>query len=154
MAEKKNTRYTYAQFATDVVELVSRLEEMTAGDELSADFDFDKMFEKAQTLLEQQNKKAEYNANKRAQAAGQPKELSEKMKALIALVKPAIPKGEENAVTGADINKITGENLYAMQISNACAHIENCMKTKVIRETTNNKGLKQQKEYTAYYIAG
>lgn len=147
MAEKKNTRYTYSQFAEDVLELIECVDILEFG------MDYEKMSEKARALIEQQERKKAYNANKRAENAGKPKELSDKMKDLIALIKPVIPKGIDNAVTGADINRITGSDLYAMQISNACTHIPNCQKTKVIREVENNKGLKQQKEYTAYYIA-
>ena len=147
MAEKKNTRYTYSQFAEDILELLESIDISEFG------LDYEKMSEKARALIEQQERKRAYNANKRAENAGKPKELSDKMKDLIALIKPVIPKGVDNAVTGADINRITGSELYAMQISNACTHIPNCQKTKVIREVENNKGLKQQKEYTAYYIA-
>ena len=147
MAEKKNTRYTYSQFAKDVLELLASVDVTDFG------LDSESMTEKANALIEQQERKRAYNANKRAENAGKPKELSDKMKDLIALIKPAIPKGKENAVTGADINRITGSELYAMQISNACSHIPNCQKVKVIREVENSKGLKQEKEYTAYYIA-
>lgn len=147
MAEKKNTRYTYSQFAKDVLKLLGCVDVSEFG------LNYGKMSEKAEALIEQQERKKEYNANKRAENAGKPKELSDKMKALIALIKPAIPKGINNAVTGADINRITGSELYAMQISNACSHIPNCQKTKIIQQVENSKGLKQEKEYTAYYIA-
>ena len=147
---EKATRYTYSQFANDVITMANIFLD---GEQPELSLDFEKIIDKANKLLEQQARKAEYNANKRAENAGKPKELSDKMKDLIALIKPAIPKGKENAVTGADINRITGSELYAMQISNACNHIPNCQKTKVIREVENNKGLKQEKEYTAYYIA-
>lgn len=146
---EKATRYTYAQFANDVIAMANIFVD---GKQPELLLDFEKIIDKANKLLEQQAKKAEYNANKRAQNADKPKELSETMKINVDLVRQILPKGEENAVTANDINRTLETNFYAMQLSNICAHIPNCVKTKVIRETTNNKGLKQQKEYTAYYI--
>ena len=98
MAEKKNTRYTYSQFAEDILELLDCIDVSDFG------LDYEKMSEKARALIEQQERKRAYNANKRAENAGKPKELSDKMKDLIALIKPAIPKGIDNAVTGTKAN--------------------------------------------------
>lgn len=147
---EKATRYTYSQFANDVITMANIFID---GEQSELSLDFEKIIDKANKLLEQQARKAEYNANKRAANADKPKELSQGMKINIDLVSQVLSTGKDNAKTASEINTELGTSFYAMQLSNICAHIPKCEKTKVIRETTNQKGLKRQQEYTAYYIS-
>lgn len=146
---EKATRYTYSQFANDVITMANIFLD---GEQSEFSLDFEKIIDKANKLLEQQARKAEYNANKRAANADKPKELSETMKINVDLISQVLQVGKDKAMTANDINSALSTTFYAMQISNICAHIPNCQKTKVIRETTTNKGLKKEQEYTAYYI--
>ena len=151
MAKNEKSRYTYKDFCNNVLELVAILRD----EETDVNgIDLDAVEDKAQALLFQQEKRAAYNAEKRANAPKKPKELSEGMKALVDTVKTALKTGEANALTGNEINAILNANYYPMQIANACAHIEKCVKTKVVRQKVNSKGLKQEQEYTAYYLEG
>lgn len=145
---EKATRYTYSQFAEDVIDMAE-----TIRADGYDNYEFEKIIDKANKLLEQQARKAEYNANKRAANADKPKELSETMKINVDLISQVLQVGKDKAMTANDINSALSTTFYAMQISNICSHIPNCQKTKVIRETTTNKGLKKEQEYTAYYIS-
>lgn len=140
---EKKVKYTYLNFANDVLTLISE------GADTST-LDFDKIAEKANALIEQQLKKKEYNATHPKKSTS--KGASEKTLATVAKIQPILKKGKNNAITGAEINAIIGENFYALQIANAVKFIEGIQSTKVIRSTVNSKGLKQEKEYTAYYL--
>ena len=140
---EKKAKYTYIDFANDVLTLINK-------DADTSTLDFDKIAEKANALIEQQLKKREYNASHPKKSTS--KGAGEKTKVVIDKIKPILRKGENNAMTGAEINAAVNENFYALQIANAVKFIEGVQSTKVIRTTTNSKGLKQEKEYTAYYI--
>lgn len=134
------TRYTYSQFAADVMAVVNGEVEITA--DLR-----DKMTAKAADLLAAQTKKAEYNAThpKKNAAKGASAATKEKADA-ISKVLGADP------MTASEINSALGADYTALQVANAVKFIEGVQSTKVVRESVNSKGLRQQKEYTAYFI--
>ena len=141
---KTNTRYTYVDFANEVKAIVNGETAITA--ELTA-----RIVEKADALIATQESKKAYNANnpKKSTAKG----ASEETKAKAAKIVAVLPDNAENAVTAAEINELTGEDFTALQVANAVKFIEGAKSCKVVRETTNAKGLKSQKEYTAYFKA-
>ena len=55
-------------------------------------------------------------------------------------------------MTAAEINAALGTDYTALQVANAVKYIEGAKASKVIRKTTNAKGLTAEKEYTAYSI--
>ena len=55
-------------------------------------------------------------------------------------------------MTAAEINKALGADYTALQVANAVKFIEGIQSCKVVRDTVNGKGLRQQKEYTAYFV--
>ena len=140
MNKTTTSRYTYAQFAADVIAV------MNGEVEITADLR-EKMTAKAADLANAQAKKAEYNANhpKKNSAKGASAETKAKAEAI---------KGVLGAdpMTAAEINKALGADYTALQVANAVKFIEGIQSCKVVRDTVNGKGLRQQKEYTAYFV--
>lgn len=130
--------YTYSQFALDVIALLN-------GEKVSADKDT--IAEKAQALYNAQVKKAEYNASHpRKSTAKGPSEATKAVAENLKKVLNQTPK------TTAEINAELGTTYTALNVANALRFVDNVKSTKVIRETVNSKGLKAQREYTAYYL--
>lgn len=138
--EKKNTnaRYTYITFAEEVKAILEGKIEVTA--EVKA-----RVTEKADALIATQTAKKDYNAAnpKKSTAKGASAETQAKADQ-IAGVLTSEPK------TAAEINAELGTDYTALQVANAIKFIEGATSTKVIRTTVNGKGLKADKEYTAY----
>lgn len=133
-------RYTYSNFATDVLALLE-------GKKSMAELPIKDMADKAQALLNAQATKAAYNAaHPRKSAAKGASSDTQARATAIAEVLDGTPK------TAADINTLLGTEYTALQVANACKYIEGCKTCKVIRTTTNSKGLKADKEYTAYTV--
>ena len=134
------SRYTYAQFGLDIIALAKGELELTP--ELSI-----KLMEKAQALVNAQEKKAEYNAThpKKSSAKGASTATQEKANAIKGVL------GAE-PMTAAEINEALGTDYTALQVANAIKFVEGAQSTKVVRRTTNSKGLTAEKEYTAYFI--
>ena len=68
-----------------------------------------------------------------------------------ALYNAQVKKAEYNA-SHAEINAELGTTYTALNVANALRFVDNVKSTKVVRETVNSKGLKAQREYTAYYL--
>lgn len=137
---KTTSRYTYTDFATEVIAIVN-------GEVAVTDAIRDRITDKANALLTAQANKAAYNAAhpKKGSAKGASAETKAKADAI---------KGVLSAepMTAAEINSALGADYTALQVANAVKFIEGVTTSKVIRETVNGKGLRQQKEYTAYSI--
>lgn len=133
--------YTYSQFAVDVIAV------MNGEKEISADLT-DLMVAKAQDLLLQQEKKAEYA--KAHPSKSKAKGASEKTKALAESIKGVLTS---EPMTSAEIAKALNAELTALQVANAVKYIEGVTSSKVVRESINSKGLRSEKLYTAYAIA-
>lgn len=132
-----NKIYTYATFAQDIIAMAN-------GREISVDIET--FINKANALYEAQVKKAEYNAtHKRASTS----KMSDETKALIENLKKVLKNTPQ---TGAELNKAMGTEYTALRIANAVAKIDGVKSTKVIRTTVNSKGLKADREYTAYFV--
>lgn len=139
-ANKTGNKYTYSQFATDVISLLT-------GEKGMGELPISAMTDKAQALLNAQATKQAYNASHpRKSTAKGPGGDTQARAAQIAEVLDATPK------TAADINAELGTDFTALQVANACKYIEGCKSCKVIRTTTNGKGLKADREYTAYTV--
>lgn len=139
---KTNSRYTYQMFAQEVIQIVAG--ELAVTPEVAL-----RVTEKAQALAGTQAKKAEYNKLNPKKAA--PKGASEKTQATANAISAILTA--DNALTTADINELLGTEFSALQVANAVKFIDGATSQKVIRETVNAKGLKAQKEYTAYVKA-
>lgn len=134
------SKYTYAAFASDVIALAAGEIELT--DELSA-----KLTAKASDLLSAQVKKAEYNATHKSTKA--PKGASAETMAKADAIRKVLTA---TPMTAAEISAAVGTEYTALQVANAVKYIEGVKSCKVVRDTVNAKGLKAQKEYTAYSI--
>lgn len=130
--------YTYANLALDVIAMLN-------GEPVKTDTGV--MLEKAEALLQAQLNKAAYNATHPRKSTA--KGPSEKTAAVMAAVKPVL--GTE-PMTAADINAALGTTYTALQVANAVKYIDGVISCKVVRTTTNAKGLKADKEYTAYKL--
>ncbi len=138
----KTTRYTYLTFANEVKEILEGTLEITP--EV-----VERMTAKADDLIAAQTAKKEYNAaNPRKSAAKGP---SETTKALAEKISEVLGKGEETARTAAEINALLETDLSPLQIATAVKFVEGATSCKVIREALNNKGLRSEREYTAYF---
>lgn len=138
---KTTSRYTYTQFGNDIIALLNGEIEVT--DALR-----ERMTAKAVDLLNAQAKKAEYNAThpKAGKAKGASAETMSKANAIKGVL-------STEPMTAAEINAALGADYTALQVANAVKYIEGVTSVKVIRTTTNAKGLTAQKEYTAYKLA-
>lgn len=130
--------YTYANLALDVITMLN-------GEPVKTDTGV--MLEKAEALLQAQLNKAAYNATHPRKSTA--KGPSEKTAAVMAAIKPVL--GTE-PMTAADINAALGTTYTALQVANAVKYIDGVTACKVVRTTTNAKGLKADKEYTAYKL--
>ena len=132
-------KYTYVDFAQEVIALVSEMDIEKAV--------ADRVIDKAQALLATQLKKAEYSAThpKKSTAKG----AGEKTLALVAELKTVL---NATPMTSAEIAKALGKELNPLQISNAIKYIDGVKSEKVVRATKNSKGLTAEKLYTAYSI--
>lgn len=135
-----NTRYTYKQFGLDIIALAKGELELTP--EVSV-----RLMEKAQALVNAQETKAAYTAShpKKSTAKGASAATKEKAEAIRGVL------GAE-PMTAAEINAALGSDYTALQVANAVKFIEGAKSTKVVRKTTNAKGLVSEKEYTGYFI--
>ena len=133
------SKYTYVDFAQDVMELTAQMSDREAADRIYA---------KAQALIDAQLKKAEYNAT-------HPKKNVAKGASSATMKKANAIKGVLSAtpMTAAEINAALNEDYTALQVANAVKYIDGVTVSKVIRTMTNAKGLTAQKEYTAYAIS-
>lgn len=129
--------YTYKNFAMDVIALAN-------GEEISVDKAT--LIAKAEDLIAIQNKKADYNSTHKKPAVSK---MSDETKALIADLSKVLTATPQ---TAAELNAVMGTNYTALRISNAVKRIEGAQSCKVVRPFVNNKGLKAEKEYTAYFI--
>lgn len=137
---KTNSKYTYAMFAQDVIDCMKG--NMTLTPERAA-----LMLNKAEDLLGSQKKKAAYNAEHKSTKAPKGASAETQAKAnAIASVLTTTP------MTAAEISAAVGTEYTALQVANAVKYIKGANSCKVIRDTINSKGLKAQKEYTAYFI--
>ena len=137
---KTSSRYTYADFAAEVISIVK-------GDTEITDAVRDRVIEKALALSLAQANKAAYNAAH--PKAGKAKGASAETAAKAAAIKGVLTA---TPITAAEINAALGTDYTALQVANAVKYIEGVSTSKVVRETVNGKGLRQQKEYTAYSI--
>lgn len=128
--------YTYAMFATDVINLLNG--ESTVGT-------CNDMLEKAAALLAANEKKSAYNSTHKK--ASTPKGASDATKAIAAELEKVLTT---NPMTTADINAALGSDYTALRISGVVKFMDNIEKVKVIRTVTNSKGLKADREFTAY----
>lgn len=136
----KTGKYTYTDFATDVLSLLE-------GQKALKDLPVAAMCDKAKALLNAQATKQAYNAaHPRKSSSKGPGTDTKERADQIAGVLDSTPK------TAADINVELGTDYTALQVANACKYIEGCKSCKVVRTTTNSKGLKSDKEYTAYTV--
>ena len=137
---KTNTKYTYADFARDVIAAINGEIKMTPAKAQN-------MKDKATDLLNAQIKKAEYNAAHKSSKTPKGASAETRAKAdTIAKVLSSTP------MTAAEISKATGTDYTALQVANAVKYIEGATSVKVIRATINSKGLRSEREYTAYCI--
>lgn len=135
-----NSKYTYAAFASEVIGIVEGKIEVT-GDVA------ERVKAKAAALLAAQESKAAYNAAhpKKGAAKGASADTAAKAKA-IGDILSATP------MTAAEINAALGTDYTALQVANAVKFIPGVVSSKVVRQTVNGKGLKVEREYTAYAI--
>lgn len=135
-----STKYTYADFARDVIASLDGEIEMTPAKAQA-------MRDKAVDLLNAQVKKAEYNATHKSAKA--PKGASPETRAkadAIAKVLTAEP------MTATEISQAVGTEYTALQVANAVKYIDGVKSVKVVRFVVNAKGLCSEREYTAYCI--
>lgn len=141
MATNNTTsKYTYALFATEVMGIVKGEIEVTPAIA-------ERVTAKAAALLATQENRAAYNAThpKKSAAKGASADTTAKANAIKGVL-------SSTPMTAAEINAALGEDFTALQVANACKFIPGIQTSKVIRTTTNAKGLKADKEYTAYFI--
>lgn len=135
-----NSKYTYTLFATEVMGIVKGEVEVTPAVA-------ERVYAKAAALLATQENRAAYNAThpKKSAAKGASADTAAKAEAIKGVL-------TSEPMTAAEINAALGADYTALQVANACKFIPGIATTKVVRTTTNSKGLKADKEYTAYFI--
>lgn len=135
-----NSKYTYTLFATEVMGIVKGEVEVTPAVA-------ERVYAKAAALLATQENRAAYNAThpKKSAAKGASADTAAKAEAIKGVL-------TSEPMTAAEINAALGADYTALQVANACKFIPGIATTKVVRSTVNSKGLRADKEYTAYFI--
>ena len=131
--------YTYIDFSNDIIAM-AKGEEMTQEQILN-------IIEKAEKLKLSAINKANYSATHKSPSKSK---ASEETKDLINKIQSILTTSPQ---TATDISKKLNIELTPLRVANCIQYIPNVTKTKVIRSTINSKGLKADKEYTAYMIA-
>lgn len=136
-----SSRYTYAMFAAEIIGVCKGEIELT-------DTVKSRLSDKAAALLAAQENKAAYNAAhpKKSAAKGASADTAARAEAIKGVL-------SADPMTAADINAALSTEYTALQVANACKFIPGVSTCKVIRTTVNAKGLKADKEYTAYTLA-
>lgn len=131
-----NKTYTYVTFAQDIIAMLNG--ENTTGSR-------EDMLAKAESLYSANVKKSEYNSThkKKTEAKG----ASEATKAIVAELERVL---STTPLTTSEINSALGTDYTALRISGAVKFMTGIEKVKVVRTTVNSKGLKSDREYTAY----
>lgn len=140
MATNNTSKYTYAAFATEVMGIVK-------GEIALTPAIAERVTAKAAALLAAQENKAAYNAAhpKKSAAKGASADTQAKAKAIEGVL-------SAEPMTAAEINAALNTEYTALQVANAVKFIPGVVTSKVIRSTVNAKGLRADKEYTAYAI--
>lgn len=135
------SKYTYTMFASEVIGIVEGSVEVTPAVR-------ERVTLKANDLLNAQAVKKAYNAEhpRKNQAKGASAETMAKVNAIKGVL-------SSTPMTAAEINAALDADYTALQVANACKFIEGVATTKVVRPTVNAKGLKAEKEYTAYFLS-
>ena len=136
-----SANYTYTDFANDVMGVCAGELELT--DEVRA-----RMATKAASLLAVQENKKAYNATRPA-SKSKPKGPSTETQSRATMIENVLTS---TPMTAAEISAACGVSLTALQVSNACKYIKGVTTSRVVRAVLNNKGLRQEKEYTAYSL--
>lgn len=132
--------YTYSQFATDVIAIMKN--ELVPTDDLR-----EKIIAKADDLLVQQIRKAEYAKNNPSKSKA--KGASEKTKNLAEQIKGIL---NSNPKTSAEIAAELKLDLNPLQIANAAKYIDGVITSKEVRPFVGKNGLRAEKYYTAYAL--
>lgn len=138
----KTARYTYLTFANEVKAILEGTLEITP--EV-----VERVSGKADDLIAAQTAKRDYSAANPRKSTS--KGASENTKALAEKVSEVLGFGKDSARTSAEINAALETNLSPLQIATAVKFISGASSCKVIREVVNSKGLRNEKEYTAYF---
>lgn len=136
-----SSRYTYTTFAAEVIGICKGEVELT--DAVRA-----RVADKAAALLAAQETRAAYNAThpKKSTAKGASPDTAARAANIKTVLSIDVP------MTAADINAALATDYTALQVANACKFIPGVTTCKVIRSTVNSKGLRADKEYTAYAL--
>lgn len=134
-------KMTYVEFGERMIDILHGLEEFPDQKEL---------IEKAEDLVSSHRAKSE-KAKERSAQKEKTSKVSQKTldnaKAVKAVLSSEPMTSDEIAIAAKN------PNLTALLVANAVKYIDGVEKTKVRREKVNSKGLKAEKEYTAYFIA-
>lgn len=134
-------KMTYVEFGERVIDILHGLEEFPDQKEL---------IKKAEDLVSSHRVKSE-KAKERSAQKEKTSKVSQKTldnaKAVKAVLSSEPMTSDEIAIAAKN------PNLTALLVANAVKYIDGVEKTKVRREKVNSKGLKAEKEYTAYFIA-
>lgn len=151
-------KITYIEFAKHIIEVMEGIESgefslTKLENEEQANILTSEMVkvikEKAEDLKAANERKA--NSSREKRPTGPSEKTLEKLETMLQYLE----KGKENAKCYLDITDEKGEQVYkAPEIANTLKYSEvKIGKTQVIREVKDLNGLKQQRRYTAYYIA-
>ena len=134
-------KYTYIDFLEEVMLMTKLNENITAETA-------ERIISKAMALKKTLENKANYNSKNPRKAKGaSPETLAIRDKIL-----EILPNNEDEAMTSARIADTLKIPLTPLSIATATKFIPNIAKTKVIDTYTNSKGLKSERQYTAYYL--
>lgn len=130
--------YTYIDFSNDIIA-------MAKGEEMTQE-QISNIIEKAEKLKLSAINKANYSATHKSPSKSK---VSEETKDLINKIQSILTRSPQ---TATDISEKLQIELTPLRVANCIKYIPNVTKTKVIRSTINSKGLKADKEYTAYMM--
>ena len=140
MATKKE-QYTYAQMVEDLQGYVEISEIIPEAKKAQ-------ILDKLAALAESYAKRKDYAATHR-----KPSQAKGPGEATLAIAKEVESVLTDTPMTSAEIAEALGTDYSPLRIANAAKYIAGAQSQKVVREVVDKNGLRQERQYTAYFLA-
>ena len=103
---------------------------------------------KLEGMIAQEVKRAEYAATHK-----KPSQAKGPGEATLAIAKEVESVLTDTPMTSAEIAEALGKDYSPLRIANAAKYIAGAQSQKVVREVVGKNGLRQERQYTAYFLA-
>lgn len=106
------------------------------------------VIDKLEGMIAQEVKRAEYAATHK-----KPSQAKGPGEATLAIAREVESVLTDTPMTSAEIAEALGKDYSPLRIANASKYIAGVQSQKVVREVVGKNGLRQERQYTAYFLA-